>query len=145
MPKRIAIEMKCDRCKAVWYEDYTPGEPVPATAQLELTLSTPMADAPEVMAERKVKYEVLCKKCETTVANYISGVELDPDARKKPKAKKEETGAQGDAPRRPPESKSTTPRPASGVGRRSSTSEPRAHASSPPARASQSGNQSGTP
>lgn len=129
MPKRIAVEMKCDRCKAIWYEDYTPGDPEPATASLELTLKIPLPEAKEVLAERKVKYEVLCKRCESTVANYIDGVELDPDARKKPKAKKgEEARAQGDAQRRPPEPKSSAPRPtqrasSGGEARRRATSE----------------------
>ena len=143
MPKRIAVEMKCERCPAVWYEDYTPGDPEPETASVEIVLKTPVGEG--VFAEKSVKYEVLCKKCAGTVTNYVDGVELDPDARKKPKAKKEEGGAQGDAPRRPPESKSTTPRPASGAARRSSASAERAHASSPPSRANQSGNQSDTP
>lgn len=101
--------MKCDRCKAVWYEDYTPGDPEPETASVKISLKTPVGEG--VIAEKEVEYEVLCKKCEGTVTNYIGNVELDPDARKKPKAKKEEARAQGDAQRRPPEPKSSTPRP----------------------------------
>jgi hypothetical protein len=119
--------MRCDRCKAVWYEDWKPGDPEPETASVKIALRTPVGEG--VFGEKEVEYEVLCKRCESTVTNYVGNVELDPEARKKPKAKKEEARAQGDAQRRPPEPKSSAPRPtqraasSGGEARRRATSE----------------------
>jgi hypothetical protein len=82
MPKRIAIEMKCERCPAVWFEDYVPGVPEPSTPHVEISISG------EGVEPKLIKYEVLCKKCVTTITNYIKSVDRDPNARKKPRAKK---------------------------------------------------------
>lgn len=128
MPKRIAVELKCERCKAVWYEDYTPGDPEPAAASLELTLLIPVPGSSEMMSKRKVHYEVLCKRCASTVANYVNGVELDAEARKKAGAKKKGARAQGGGPSHPPEPKSPTP-PRSSEARRPVPAGPRDPAS----------------
>ena len=84
MPKRIAVELKCDRCPAVWFEDYVPGDPEPATPSVKIHIERP--NEPDL----DIQYEVLCKKCVTTISNYIKSVHRDPNARRKPRAKKKE-------------------------------------------------------
>lgn len=118
MPKRIACEMKCDRCGAVWYEDYTPGEPEPATPSMAAILKVPGKP------DRVVKYDTLCEKCSGTVANYVDSLDLDPEARKKPRAKKK-GDAQGNGQSRPPE----VMKPADGGEARQASSAERARSS----------------
>lgn len=85
MPKKIQTELKCDRCGAVWYEAYVPGGPEPDTASLEVTLKTPLEGSDGVSAERTVVYEVLCHKCVNAVTGYVDNIDIDPDARRKPR------------------------------------------------------------
>jgi hypothetical protein len=71
-------------------EDYTPGEPLPETAGITILLKAP----PLAQPMREVKYEVLCSKCMQAVVNYVDSIDLDPEARKKPRAKKGEEAAE---------------------------------------------------
>lgn len=69
MPKRIAVEFQCDRCKKFWYDDYDPKkEELPETASVSLTLKVP--GKPVVQAD----FEVCCETCTNTVANYAAGI-----------------------------------------------------------------------
>jgi hypothetical protein len=78
--------MKCDRCPTVWFVDYEANKPEPVTTSVEIRIRHPVDG--KVSADKIVKYEVLCDRCVRTVLNYVSSVDRDPDARKKPRAKK---------------------------------------------------------
>ncbi len=80
MPKRLAVEFQCDRCKKFWYEDYDPKkEELPDTASVKLELSVPGKPV------LKVDFEVCCESCANTVANYAAGIN-------KSRAKEDGTG-----------------------------------------------------
>ena len=105
MPRRIAIEMKCDRCPAVWFDDYEPGQEDAPVSSFEMSLNI-VVDGQVV--PREVAFNVLCTKCEDTVKNYVDSIDRDPAARRKPRAKKPGANVVAEAPResgkgRPPE------------------------------------------
>jgi len=116
MPKRIAIEYKCDRCGATWFEDWNGSDTPPETASLTLALTAPNLAKPA----RELTFDVVCQTCYQTVINYIDHIDLPnkPKVEKKPGAKKEEGGSA-------PSSSSTQkqaskPEPPSSSSRRSS-------------------------
>lgn len=92
--------MKCERCGALWHQDYTPGDPEPETASVTILLKKPVGEE-GMTADREVNFDVLCTKCEETVTNYVDSVDRDPEARKKAGAKKK-GGGKGDGAARPP-------------------------------------------
>lgn len=109
MPKRLTVEFTCDRCGAVWSEDYESGSPIPETASINICLRQQGADGEPV--DQVVSLEVLCDKCSSTVGAYVKSINLDPDARKKSRAKKgEEDVEEESASPLPPPAPATTPR-----------------------------------
>jgi len=88
MPKSLVNRMACERCKTVWYEDYDPKAEETEPAELVIKLTLPGKKGEQL--HRNVHYGVLCEGCQTTVSNYIDGID-------KSKAKK------GDDPEGAPE------------------------------------------
>jgi len=116
MPKRVTVELKCDRCSTVWSKAYTPGEPIPETASVTISLRVP-GGSEELTVTRGVSFDVLCSKCAETVTNYVNSVDRDPEARRKAGAKKKRACKGDDPPPKPATLPVVQPTVSAGTGR----------------------------
>jgi len=65
MGRRKVVEVRCDRCKKVEYQD-----PSSAVVSLSLALRSSLGDAPV----REVTFSDLCERCVQVVLNYADKI-----------------------------------------------------------------------